>query len=315
MTTSTTFDTIIKQDAILRDGAVVNYNGQYSSGNYMVGDIVSLENKYLSLTGACNNPNTEPPPSSTWKAITGLPLLENENYVLLNNSSMSGDISTITQVGTGQYHFTTPNQVQILSFYMVAGGGSGGGGAFLPPSANASGGGGGSGNILTFYLPVTPGQVLYLEVGKGGQGAENVTENGNPGGRTRVLFNDQVLFTTLGGNGGLHGFGQNPEGGSGFYGGGAGISGTDPTPSSGGIGIMENGGNSTFGESGAGGGEGGPTIFVGEFGGGGGGGGPGGGNPNDAMDGSLPGAGGAGQNAVLSGPSPAGADGQIIITW
>lgn len=338
MATSTSaFDKIIKQFASLRDGYVTDYLGVYSGSNeYMVGDIVSFGNEYLSLTGDCSSPNTQPlSDNSSWKTISesGPPLNRNENHVTLDYDSMSGNTDTVTQIGLGQYQFIVPNEVEILSFYMIAGGGSGGGGGLDPSGTtgftgdanggldpggvlNNGSGGGGSGNILTFLLSVTTGQILDLEVGQGGQGVSGSRVFGNPGGRTRVLLNGNVIATTLGGAGGYPGTGNEPSGGDGFYGGGAGRNSflLAPIIGSGGTGVMENGNNAIPGGSGAGGGEGGTP---GPFGFGGGGGGPGGGNSQGIRIGRLPGAGGAGKSFFEGSgpPSAAGADGQIIITW
>lgn len=117
------FDKIIKQFSSLRDGPVVDYSVYSSTNEYMIGDIVSTQMKemYLSLTGECGNPNIEPlSNTAAWFSMKKATLDNGENSVILNYDNMSGNTSPITQLGSGQYNFTVPIGVEILSFYMIA---------------------------------------------------------------------------------------------------------------------------------------------------------------------------------------------------
>lgn len=81
-------------------------------------------------------------------------------------SLVEGGVEDVVVVFTGtdqQYEYTIPENVSQIRYLAVAGGGSGGGGA-----GGASGGGGAGGMLERSFLPVNVGDVLKINVGKGG---------------------------------------------------------------------------------------------------------------------------------------------------
>lgn len=355
-TTKEEFDLAIQHFATLRGGDIAAYQGVYSStGEYYPGDIVNdAGTLYVSLTGDCSGPNPLPvsdpngwlsggggdgicglpplPPDSTGTVMfpvcadpegpssmtleqlsERLGISDLVRYVVLSDTEATGNAtSTIDQTGlpANEYLFTVPDDVNILNIDMIAGGGGGG---------SNSGGGGGSGALLNNLYNVTPGQVLFFEVGLGGNGGA-ASNPGTTGGNSRMRQTNSsgiVLLTTQGGQGGDGGDGgvsDGGNGGAGYFGGGGGITGIG----GGGFGVINNGSNgleTVPSGTGQGGGDGG-IVTPGTGTPGGGGGGPGGGNahPTGAGDdGSLPGAGGGGGSDTQNGGN--GASGQIIISF
>ena len=230
----------------------------------------------------------------------------------------------------GTYQFQVPMGVTSISSVCVAAGWSGG------DKTGSLGGNGGKGGNLRYHknIPVTPGEILTLEVGAGG-----VTQFGNKasraGGDTRLLRGSTVLLaatstggTTIGGDvgggdggaggtvgdqfgggaggaGGYSGNGGGPfQSGSGG-GGGGGAAGSGSTPGgagAGGVGILGEGSSGAGGSSTSRGGKGGS-------------GGTDGGTPRVDTPGLFgAGAGGRG-NANTDNESRTGADGALRIIW
>ncbi len=115
-----------------------------------------------------------------------------------------GNPLEITTNGSGgtagesvRYEWTVPagiNMLKQVSVVSGAGGGGGGGSGTKPGNQNSTvrggggGGGGGSGYKHTFYdVPVTPGQILCLVVGKGGEGGVGVSAYRNRSYNSTVL--------------------------------------------------------------------------------------------------------------------------------
>jgi hypothetical protein len=101
----------------------------------------------------------------------------------------------------GTYNFTVPNGVKQLSAIGVAGGGGGSGYA----------GGGGGGSLIT-TIDVTPGQIIPIIVGTGGNGTQ--TSSANDGGNTTVssytCYGGKAPTGNPGGSGGVgYGYGGN----------------------------------------------------------------------------------------------------------
>lgn len=112
--------------------------------------------------------------------------------------------------------FTVPAGVTSLQVSGCAGGGGGGGGAgSSSPFAGGGGGGGGAGeSVIKEVVTVTPGQVIEVVIGNGGnRGLGNVSSagTGTAGGTTR--FGD--FITLAGGRAGVGGRGDSGSGGAG----------------------------------------------------------------------------------------------------
>jgi hypothetical protein len=146
------------------------------------------------------------------------------------------------------FNFTVPTDVYELSALLLGGGGGGGGSGGTGPSGTTGGGGGGAGGNAClpqlFTLKVTPGSVLTLTVGVGGNrgvagGAPSAGGTGGTGTSTSITGTD-INVIAPGGYGGL---GGNP-GGAGF-GGSAGLANTTAPSIRGNIQVL--GGNGTGG--------------------------------------------------------------------
>jgi hypothetical protein len=126
------------------------------------------------------------------------------------------DIKSFTTAGS--YQFTVPAGIVRLWVRLVGGGGGGGGGSGSSLSGQTwSGGGGGSAGYSEGFMNVTPGQVIQVNVGAGGDG-EPAGENGawaNSGGTTSFLS-----MRATGGGGAAGGTSTQSGGGPGMgYGG------------------------------------------------------------------------------------------------
>ncbi len=230
----------------------------------------------------------------------------------------AGTTQSFTSTTSGDYqYFTVP--AGVTSVQVTVAGGSGGAARSSPGYTGFPGGIGGSGGLVTATVPVTPGQVLSLWVGRGGQrGGVFVGPVHNVGGRGAQGNPDGSVFN--GGNGGTcfgdpvscTGWGEAGGGGSAGYvvangvpvvvaggGGGGGSTGANISSSDNGP-----GGNGGYGGSPAGPGE--RRDYKGFAGGAGGGtgngsqnGGAGASNSNtsNATDGGPGGGGGGGCNA------------------
>lgn len=201
------FDLLIESFGSLRGGEIVNYQGTYfPSETYMRGDMVtSASTIYVSLTGECGLPNSEPlsnpnawavggsgtggtsfdicslPPAPT--GATGSPL-----FAVCMGDGIGSSTITLDQVAErlgvttartvrydipGTYQFEVPEGVTTLSITVQGGqGGGGGGGGGTWANFRGGGGGGGAGDIgdeMTISnISVTPGEIFDVTVGAGG---------------------------------------------------------------------------------------------------------------------------------------------------
>ena len=201
-------------------------------------------------------------------------------------------IVNITQSGT----YTVPDGVRTLKLFVVGGGGGGGNGGYTVPTKSESydgsgAAGGGGGIVLEKTLQVSPGDILEVEIGKGGAGGNGSDKlsssttayeyykgkTGSTGSRTVVtLKRGETVIETVVANGGTGGEGGNrwntdprPSGGTGQTTGGkpAYMSGDDSTNISS-FEVGEDGQNGVekdnqwYGSSGSGGGIGKTNGFV-----------------------------------------------------
>lgn len=215
--------------------------------------------------------------------------------------------------------FTVPAGVTSIN---IKAWGGGGGGSNRSGNGNGGGNGGGGGGFRGGTLAVTPGDIINVTIGSGGNGATNSNgADGNPGQNT-VVSHSSGTITATGGGAGIVG---NSAGGSGGTGGSGSFSGTVTNQSSG-----FSGGNGGVGDGNEGGGGGGAagdsanggngddgadgTHNGGTGGSSGGGAGGSGGNDGAGGNGSTYGGGGgaAGDNG---GGGGGGASGAVIITW
>jgi hypothetical protein len=153
-------------------------------------------------------------------------------------------MATITQTFTtvGTNNWTVPNNVSIVSLFIVGGGGSGAGGR----SAGGGGDGGNGGQVQQYSnVTVTPGSTVSVVVGAGGA-AVGVDATGNGGGTSSFISG---TYSAAGGNGGAVRVGTSGRGGSGATGNGA--IGANPTGGDGGPGAQFRGGS--YGVGGGGG--------------------------------------------------------------
>lgn len=129
--------------------------------------------------------------------------------------------------------FTVPDGVNKVN--ISACGGGGGGGGMNHASGQLGGGGGYSQFILDKTIDVSPGSIIDITIGSGGNGASYYNEGGSKGGST--VIGD--ILTLAGGNGG--GAYSNPIAGT--YGGSGSVGGTSPLFS----GLYGKGGNGGYG--------------------------------------------------------------------
>ncbi len=162
------------------------------------------------------------------------------------------DVNRVAKFSASQsiYEWTVPSGVNFVRVDASSGGGGGGGCA---SSCERAGGSGGPGGLWSGVISVTPGEIVKIFVGGGGQGGtSNYSGNANAGG---------------GGGGGFSSFGNKIfVGGGGGGGGGSGSSGGSDRPGGGGLGGVGGGG-------GGGGGGANAQVDEGKIGGDGGGGG------------------------------------------
>ena len=102
----------------------------------------------------------------------------------------------------GSFTFTVPNGVTSISAVVVGGGGGGAGcdGNQVRGETNNGGGGGG---LAYGTIAVTPGEILNITVGNGGN-AGGDDGNGGAGGNTTIVRSGTTLLSGGGGAGGRH---------------------------------------------------------------------------------------------------------------
>lgn len=190
----------------------------------------------------------------------------------------------------GNSTFTVPPGVQEI-FVRVLGGGGGGGGSRAAGPLSWVGGGGGAGGYAEAAIPVTPGQIFPVVVGRGGAGAVGDVNDatGEAGGTSS--------FGTVLASGGLGGRGGDNNCAGGWPGSGSG----------GDVGFFGgHGGDGTPGQPLAQGGHGGGSKF-----------GSGGRSSADGVgiDAQALGSGGGGGYGPLSRAGGRGADGAVVINY
>jgi hypothetical protein len=254
---------------------------------------------------------------------------------LVGNGASSSITADVTNVGIncvantlsfttpGSYTWTVPAGLTSISVVATGGGGGGGGitGGFSTGSA------GGAGAIVSSTLTVTPGQVLDIVVGGGGQAGTNGPNGacgagGGGGGSTNVDAgsSDQIIAGG-GGGGGPGDCGGSAGGNAGGPGGGGGNGATDPDGAGGGGSGGTGGAGGSDGGVSGGNGDGGPGgtggqngPYVGGTGGSGVGSGSGGG-PNAMNGGGGGGYGGGGSGGVAAGGGAGGSTGPAGTTY
>jgi hypothetical protein len=154
------------------------------------------------------------------------------------------------------FSFTVPNDVTKLRLLGCGGGGGGGGGYNAVAVTAAGGGGGGAGCISDLLLNCTPGEILTINLGRGGVGG-TLSGNGSNGTSTTIVGSIGLAATMYYGGGG----------------GGGGLNGNDSPLADGGVtGNRGGGGGSSSGVGGIGSHIPDTNAEVGKNGGGGGGG-------------------------------------------
>jgi hypothetical protein len=115
----------------------------------------------------------------------------------------------------GNYNFTVPANVTRILAEVWAAGGSGA----SRSGADATGGGGAGGGYDMDWIAVSPGQVLNITIGRGGQPPALASDaNGSNGGSTTVSLNSVVKVAATGGNGGSWGESTTADAGVGTVG-------------------------------------------------------------------------------------------------
>ena len=121
-------------------------------------------------------------------------------------------IQKITQVFTQSTAWVVPNNVYLVDLFAVGGGQAGDKG--MHDSGTCAGWGGNSGKTATLYnFNVSPGGIIYINVGSGGIGGESGSFTGYSGGVSNFVYNQQTICVAAGGDRSIGGSG----GGSGVY--------------------------------------------------------------------------------------------------
>ena len=150
----------------------------------------------------------------------------------------------------GSYEYTVPDGVFRIAVSAAAGGG--GGGDYASRSFPGGGGGGGEA-VFNKILPVTPGQLINISIGRGGAAGDSFNgSDGKDGGNT--VFGS--YFTLAGGKGGKNGSdvsGKPGEAGGegGGKGGTTGVEAECGITGGGGGGVYEYGGGGSLGNGGS----------------------------------------------------------------
>ncbi len=113
----------------------------------------------------------------------------------------SGGSGTKVQF-TSSTTWTVPTGVEIIDVTLVGGGGAGG---MRNATTTFAGGGGGSGDVVSYQLTVTPGEVLTVIVGSGGI----ATSDGCGGGSYLAKSDGKIFVWANGGSKGSNGMDYN----------------------------------------------------------------------------------------------------------
>ena len=121
---------------------------------------------------------------------------------LTNSRSSSLAVGQQAYTTAGTYTFTVPDECTSISAVVVGGGGGGAGcdGNQVRGETNNGGGGGG---LAYGTIAVTPGEILDITVGNGGN-AGGDDGNGGAGGNTTIVRSGTTLLSGGGGAGGRH---------------------------------------------------------------------------------------------------------------
>lgn len=157
-----------------------------------------------------------------------IPLIVNGRITSTGNPTADTDVTTkgyvdglIGSSGSGtkvqftsSTTWTVPTGIEIINVTLVGGGGAGG---MRNVTTTFAGGGGGSGDVASYQLTVTPGEVLTVIVGSGGV-ATSPENCGNCGGASYLVkANGKIFVWANGGSPGCIGTSYN-YGGSGGLG-------------------------------------------------------------------------------------------------
>ena len=116
-------------------------------------------------------------------------------FALLSNSAWAGS----AYYGAGSGGFTVPAGVTSIT---ISGGGGGGGGGCWCAGGNSGCGTGGQATAVSGTYTVTPGEVLSVSMGFGGNGGCAMGAAGGGGGGYASVTGPGVDFENAGGNGG-----------------------------------------------------------------------------------------------------------------
>ena len=156
--------------------------------------------------------------------FTSSALARNFNYKYQDND-LSKIFSAKYIMASGV--FTIPAGVRNMHVITLGGGGGGGSGGARSDGTGSGGGGGGCGGITLAFTAVTPGTTYTANLGVGGSGGQQRTNNdngydGTSGSSTTVFYNGSII-PAMTANGGGYGRG----GGGGNGGGAAGANGAN----------------------------------------------------------------------------------------
>jgi hypothetical protein len=133
----------------------------------------------------------------------------------------------------GPTTFTVPQNVNRIMVELWAGSGGGGGPNRVPNRGGGStpgfGGGGGAGAYARYYVDAAAGQIVNLNIGRGGAGGNKIigtpgATDGRRGGDTTVMIGT-IVITAVGGDGG-RAPSQSPDPSTGLFAGTGGAGGS-----------------------------------------------------------------------------------------
>ena len=250
-------------DTTLGVGNVAWTSGSYDPAAWTFGGTDSVNYSYAAATIALR-PRTLTIPVYGNRKNSGVWNLKAAFKYIRSQYTPPGQVEFTT---TGTQTWTVPVGITEISAVCIGGGGGGGGGESGRNDGVSGGAGGGS---AYGKIPVTPGEVLTIVVGTGGNGGTS-TNNGTAGGPSTISRGATVLLSGGGGAGGLARSTATVTGGAstgtqregGFAGGNSGGNSTDTGSGGGGAGGYS-------GAGGAGGTTGAGSSSAGDGGGGGG---------------------------------------------